>query len=83
MMILWAKTKKAQVERVASGKFTIILTEGKNRQIRRMVEKAWSEVKKLMRIRIENIELWKMKSWDYRELSGREKKVLFETIGLN
>jgi len=81
--ILGAKTKKAKVERVASGKFTIVLTEWKNRQIRRMAEKVWAEVKKLKRIRIENIELWKMKPGDYRELSAREKKELFKIIGLD
>ena len=83
LYILGSKTKKAKIERVASGKFTIVLTEGKNRQIRRMTEKVWAEVKKLKRIRIENIELWKMKSGDYRELSANEKKNLFKIIGLD
>ena len=82
VFILWSKTKKAKVERVASWKFTIVLTEGKNRQIRRMAEKVWVEVKKLKRIRIENIQLWKMKSWDYRQLSSKEKKDLFTIIWL-
>ena len=82
VFILWTKTKKAKVERVASWKFTIVLTEGKNRQIRRMAEKVWVEVKKLKRIRIENIQLWKMKSWDYRQLSSKEKKDLFSIIWL-
>jgi len=80
--ILWSKTKKANVERVASWKFTIVLTEWKNRQIRRMAEKVWAEVKKLKRIRIENIHLWKMKSGDYRELSKNEKKELFKRLWL-
>jgi len=81
--ILGSKTKKAKVERIASGKFTIVLTEWKNRQIRRMAEKVWAEVKKLKRIRIENIELGKMKPGDYRELSVKEKKGLFKIIGLD
>ena len=83
MFILGSKTKKAKVERVASGKFTIVLTEWKNRQIRRMVEKVGWEVKKLKRIRIENIHLWKMKPGDYREVSSTEKKELFKTIWLD
>ena len=82
VFILWSKTKKAKVERVASWKFTIVLTEGKNRQIRRMAEKVWVEVKKLKRIRIENIQLSKMKPWDYKQLSSKEKKELFSIIGL-
>ncbi len=82
VFILGSKTKKAKVERVASWKFTIVLTEWKNRQIRRMAEKVWAEVKKLKRIRIENIQLWNMKPWDYKELTIKEKKQLFTTIGL-
>lgn len=51
------KTKPAQIFRISSGKFSIVLTEGKNRQIRRMVEAAGHEVKKLKRVRIENVKL--------------------------
>ena len=51
------KTKSADIARISSGKFSIVLTEGKNRQIRRMVEAAGHEVKKLKRIRIENVKL--------------------------
>ena len=50
-------TRSCIVERVASGKFRIILKEGKNRQIRRMVETLGKQVKKLKRIRIEHINL--------------------------
>lgn len=51
------KTKPADIARLSSGKFSIVLTEGKNRQIRRMVEAAGHEVKRLKRIRIENVRL--------------------------
>lgn len=61
LSILGSMTKKAKVERISSGKFTITISEGKNRQIRRMVEKVGSEVKNLKRIRIENIELGNLK----------------------
>lgn len=50
-------TRPCMIERVASGKFRIILKEGKNRQIRRMVETLGKRVKKLKRIRIEHINL--------------------------
>ena len=82
MLILWSYTKKAKVERISSGKFSIILTEGKNRQIRRMVEKVGSKVKKLKRIRIENIQLWKLAFWEYKALTKRELETLFQRIGL-
>ncbi len=55
VMILGKWTKKCKIDRMAAGKFSIVLTEGKNRQIRRMVESVGSKVKKLKRIRIENI----------------------------
>lgn len=82
LFILWSYTKKAKVERLASGKFTITISEWRNRQIRRMVEKIGSEVKKLKRIRIENIELWNMKEWEYKELTKKEKDELFKRLNI-
>lgn len=83
LLILGSYTKKAKVTRVSSWKFKIILTEGKNRQIRRMVEAIWWKVKKLKRIRIENIELWNLEPWEYKPLSKKEKDNLFKIIGLD
>lgn len=77
IFILGSYTKKARVERLSSGKFSITISEWKNRQIRRMVEYVWWTVKKLKRIRIENIELWNLEIWEYKELSKREKDKLF------
>lgn len=82
LFILWSYTKKAHVERVSSGKFTITISEWRNRQIRRMVEKVWSEVKKLKRIRIENIELWNLKEWEYKVLLKKEKDELFKRLNI-
>jgi len=45
-----------------------------------MVEKVWFQVKKLKRIRIENIKLWDLKEWEYKILSDKEKKDLFKKI---
>jgi len=80
--ILWKMTKECRVERMAAGKFSIILTEWRNRQIRRMVESVWLKVKKLKRIRIENILLWKLQEGVYRPLKRQEKIALFEKIWL-
>lgn len=77
MEILWTQTKETIVKKISSWTFSIILTEWKNRQIRRMVEKIWSRVKKLKRIRIENIKLWNLKYWEYRKLTETEKKNSF------
>ncbi len=80
--ILWKLTKKCKVERIAAWKFSIILTEWRNRQIRRMVEAVWHKVKKLKRVRIENIFLKWIAEWEYRHLSTWEKNELFTKIWL-
>ena len=82
LFILWAYTNEAKVKRISSWKFSIVLTEWKNRQIRRMVEKLGSRVKKLKRIRIENIELWKLDYWEYKHLSKKELGWLFDCLWL-
>ena len=82
MLILWSYINKAFISRISAWKFSIIITEWKNRQIRRMVEKVWNRVKKLKRIRIENIKLWKLWIWEYEILSKNEKKILFEKLWL-
>lgn len=82
IFILWSYTKKAIVKRISTWKFSITITEWRNRQIRRMVEKVWTTVKKLKRIRIENIELWNLKIWEYKNLSDKEIKELFNRLSI-
>jgi len=82
IFILGSMTKEAKIERLSSGTFSIVLTEGRNRQIRRMVEYVWHKVKKLKRIQIENIELWKMQLWEYKHLSEKEINNLFKKLDL-
>ncbi len=55
--VLDTVTKKCEVEQIDTLSFRIILTQGLNRQIRRMCEYLGYEVKKLKRIRIMNIKL--------------------------
>lgn len=55
--ILDTITKKCEVEKIDDMTFRIVLTQGLNRQIRRMCEFLGYEVKKLKRIRIMNIKL--------------------------
>ena len=80
LLILWKMTNEAAIRRISSGTFSIILTEWRNRQIRRMVEQVWSRVKKLKRIRIENINLWKLDFWEYKHLSKGELIELFDKL---
>lgn len=70
------QTSPCEVKRVSSDTFLIILTEGKNRQIRRMVEACGFQVKKLKRIRIEHIQLGEMPEGAYRELKRGEREEL-------
>ena len=56
----------------ASDEFRIILTQGLNRQIRRMCEYFGYRVEKLVRVRIMNIELGSLKSGTYRNVTEEE-----------
>lgn len=76
--VLGERVLPAEVKRASSGAFTIILREWKNRQIRRMVEAIGYGVKKLKRIRIENILLWNLVEGQFVQLSASEKKKLLD-----
>src|SRR6056300_455032 len=73
--ILGTKTKKCKVERISKNKFRIVLTQGLNRQIRRMCEYLGYDVVKLKRIRIMNVSLdVPVGSW--RDLTPAEMKTI-------
>lgn len=65
-------TRKCKVEKIGNRKIRIILTQGLNRQIRRMCEYFGYRVEKLERVRIMNIELGDLKTGQYREITGAE-----------
>lgn len=69
---LGATTRKCRVERIGKKEFRIVLTQGLNRQIRRMCEYFGYRVVKLMRVRIMNIELGNLESGKYREVTAEE-----------
>ncbi len=77
------KTRPCTVSRVNDKCFKIILTQGFNRQIRRMCETLGYEVLKLKRIRIMNVELGDLKYSEYRELEGKELADLYRLAGLS
>lgn len=70
--ILGTMTKKCSVYKVDNFTFKIILTEGMNRQIRRMCEHLDYEVTALKRVRIMSIELGKLKPGIWRPLTPNE-----------
>ena len=74
------RTRPAQVKRITRDKFQIVLKEGRNRQIRRMVEKVGNRVKELKRIRISNIRLGGLEEGCWRYLTEKEKSGLLKGI---
>lgn len=78
--ILDTVTRPCQVEKLGQYKFKIILTQGLNRQIRRMCGALGYEVKELRRVRIMNIELGNLKPGEYRKVTDQELNELYELI---
>ena len=78
--ILGQTTKKCKVQQLSKFAFSIILTQGLNRQIRRMCEYLQYKVITLKRIRILNINLEDLPVGKWRHLNGKELAILKETI---
>lgn len=74
--ILETITRKCQVTREGKSSFRIILTQGLNRQIRRMCEYLGYQVLVLKRVRIMNIHLGKLKPGQFRNVTDRELQEL-------
>ncbi|MBJ8190939.1 23S rRNA pseudouridine synthase F, partial [Bacillus cereus] len=78
--ILGQRTLPCEVTRVSEYVFRIILTEGKNRQIRRMCAAFGYQVKKLQRLRIMNIRLGSLQKGAWRDLTEAEKLELGQML---
>lgn len=74
--ILERVTRECQVTRINKHTFNIIITQGWNRQIRRMCEALGYKVQKLKRIRVMNIELGNLQKGTYRNVTDSELKEL-------
>jgi 23S rRNA pseudouridine2604 synthase len=68
------------VEQLSKYDFKIILTQGLNRQIRRMCEELGYNVYRLQRLRIMNVELGNLPVGQWRYLSKKEKARLFKDL---
>jgi len=77
MPITGTETRPAETKRISQKRFRIVLKEGKNRQIRRMVEKIGNRVTRLNRIRVANIRLGRLATGTWRYLTEKEKEALF------
>ncbi len=73
-------TRPCKVEQRGKYTFSIILTQGLNRQIRRMCEVFGYHVKQLKRIRIAQISLGDLKPGEYRRLSEEELEMLYSKV---
>ena len=73
-------TRPCKVEKIGKYTFSIILTQGLNRQIRRMCQALGYKVTRLVRVRIMNIHLDGLKSGEVREITGEERKKLYEFV---
>lgn len=73
-------TKKCKVTQEGKYEFRIVLTQGLNRQIRRMCEALDYRVLALKRVRVMNIRIGRLKTGTYRNVTPDELKELFELI---
>jgi len=75
-------TKPTKMKRLKDTTFSITMTEGKNRQIRRMTEKLGYTVTDLKRVRVQNILLGSIKPGAYKEIVEDEREAFLSSIGL-
>ncbi len=75
-------TRACEAEKIGKFTFRIVLTQGLNRQIRRMCKEFGYEVRSLKRVRIMNILLGNLKPGQYREVSKEELAALYQSVGM-
>ena len=78
--ILDTVTRPCEVEKTGKTSFRIILTQGLNRQIRRMCEALGYQVQTLKRVRMLNITLDGLKTGEYREVTAAERQKLEDIL---
>ena len=81
VMILGSRTRPCRMVRVGRDQFRIILTEGRNRQIRRMCQTLGYRVVTLHRTRIMHITIEGLQVGQWRELSSEEREQLLIAVG--
>lgn len=79
--ILETRTRPCRASRIAKNRFRIVLTQGLNRQIRRMCEALGHRVTRLRRIRIMHIELGDLEPGEWRDLGEDEVRELLARCG--
>ena len=77
------KTRECVLEKADKYSFSIILTQGLNRQIRRMCEACGYRVKNLKRVRVMHVTLGELKPGEYYELSEEDVRRLYRDCGID
>lgn len=75
------KTRPCKAEMIGKYTFRIILTQGVNRQIRRMAKELGYRVYAIKRVRVINIQLADLKPGQYRRIIGNELQSLYNLCG--
>ena len=73
-------TLPCNVTKTGEREIRIVLTQGLNRQIRRMCTACGYEVRRLVRVRVMNIQLKGLKAGEYRLIEGNEKQEFLELL---
>ena len=73
-------TRPCQVERLGKRKFRIVLTQGLNRQIRRMCQAFGFHAQEIRRVRVMNIRLGHLKAGTWRNVTEEEKRELLRLL---
>lgn len=80
VVILGHPTRPCVLQRTARSEFHIVLTEGRNRQIRRMCQALGYRVLALRRVRVMNITIGGLRCGEWRNLTEAEKRRLFAAL---
>ena len=78
--MMGTRTREAAVERLSPRRFRIVLKEGKNRQVRRMVRKVGHRVTHLKRIRVGTVRLGHLPEGQWRHLTREETQTLLKDL---
>jgi 23S rRNA pseudouridine2605 synthase len=78
--VLGRKTRAANIQRLSSKRFRIVLKEGRNRQIRRMLQHLGHNVVRLKRVRMANVRLDRLEKGAWRYLTKEEEEVLLKML---
>ena len=75
-------TRRCQTSKISRYRFRIVLTQGLNRQIRRMCDALGYKVTELKRVRVMNITLQDLQVGEYRLIEGDEYEALLDALGM-